>query len=285
MQLQVTVNSLAVNTYQSLSTASVNQPAVLGTVAPASPVSEHFESSVPPRIVTASGAGAQSEKFSEQRQHLTKESTSSPKKELSPTELVQREDERRLLQELAARDREVRQHELSHAAAGGSYAGAPTYEFERGPDGQLYAVAGEVKIDTSAVPDDPEATLEKAEVILRAALAVAEPSAQDRAVAARAAVMAAEARAEIAQQERQLAQAEGDNKDSDEVRDSERAAAEVERNKERAERKAGQAELIQDFNQRQNDINFQLAEINQRLLEAGVFQKYFPEGSLLDQLI
>lgn len=45
--------------------------------------------------------------------------------------------------------------------------------------------------------DDPQATLEKAEVIMRAALSVAEPSTADRQVAADARAMAAEARAEI----------------------------------------------------------------------------------------
>ena len=104
------------------------------------------------------------------------------------------------LQELKKRDREVRTHEQAHLAAAGSHArGGPFYEFQRGPDGQRYAVSGHVKIDTSEVPGDPEATLRKAEVIRRAALAPAEPSSQDRSVAAKASSMAVEARQEIAQ--------------------------------------------------------------------------------------
>jgi hypothetical protein len=82
--------------------------------------------------------------------------------------------------------------------AAGPYArGAPHYEYVRGPDGRLYAVAGEVKIDTSPVPGDPEATLEKARAIKRAALAPANPSPQDRRVAALADRMAAKALMEI----------------------------------------------------------------------------------------
>ena len=106
--------------------------------------------------------------------------------------------EERLLQKLRQVDREVRAHEQAHLMAAGPYArGAPHYEYVRGPDGRLYAVAGEVKIDTSPVPGDPEATLEKARAIKRAALAPANPSPQDRRVAALADRMAAKALMEI----------------------------------------------------------------------------------------
>ena len=111
------------------------------------------------------------------------------------------EAEKKQLRELKQRDREVRAHEQAHAAAAGSLAkGAPSYDYQRGPDGQLYAVGGSVSIDTSEVAGDPKATLDKAQRIQRAALAPAEPSSQDRAVAAEAAAMAAKARAELAQQ-------------------------------------------------------------------------------------
>lgn len=100
--------------------------------------------------------------------------------------------------ELAARDREVRAHERAHAAVGGQYAGAPSYQTTRGPDGVSYAVAGEVRIDTGKVPGDPQASLDKALQVKAAANAPAEPSAQDRQVAAEASRMAADARAELA---------------------------------------------------------------------------------------
>ena len=89
----------------------------------------------------------------------------------------------------------------AHLAAAGSLAiGGPTYTYQRGPDGVLYAVGGQVNIDTSAVPGDPEATLEKAQRIRAAALAPAEPSSQDLRVAAQAAQLAVQARAEISQE-------------------------------------------------------------------------------------
>ena len=105
--------------------------------------------------------------------------------------------EYRELQELKQRDREVRQHEQAHIAAGGQYVtGGASYSYQRGPDGRQYAVGGEVKIDTAAVPDDPEATVRKMQVVKRAAMAPAEPSAQDRAVAAEASMKESQARAE-----------------------------------------------------------------------------------------
>jgi hypothetical protein len=108
---------------------------------------------------------------------------------------------------LATRDQEVRAHEQAHAAVGGQYAGAPTYTYERGPDGKRYAVGGEVGIDAGRVSNDPEDTLRKMEVVIRAALAPAEPSAQDRQIAAQAQAQMSEARVALAQQQRSEAQA------------------------------------------------------------------------------
>lgn len=114
--------------------------------------------------------------------------------ELSP------EDSRKV-EELKARDAEVRAHELAHlAAAGGLAVSGANFSYERGPDGASYAVAGEVKIDTSP-GKDPEDTLRRAQTIQTAALAPAEPSATDRKVAAEAVRMETAARAELAELE------------------------------------------------------------------------------------
>lgn len=108
---------------------------------------------------------------------------------------AQSPEERQVVQQLQARDREVRAHELAHVAAGaGLVRSGASFSYQRGPDGRFYAVGGEVGIDTSTVPGDPVATQRKAEQIQRAALAPAQPSGQDRAVAAQAARMAMEAR-------------------------------------------------------------------------------------------
>ena len=110
-------------------------------------------------------------------------------------------EEKRKLEELRARDREVRTHEAAHKAAAGNLArGGAQFEFETGPDGRRYAVGGEVSIDTSKVSGDPQATISRAQTIRRAANAPAQPSGQDRAVAAQATRMEAEARQELTEQ-------------------------------------------------------------------------------------
>ena len=107
-------------------------------------------------------------------------------------------DDRRRVEELKSTDRAVRAHEAAHMAAGGSLVtSGASFSYETAPDGQRYAVAGEVGIDTSK-GRTPEETLVRAQQIRAAALAPADPSGQDRAVAAAASQMAADARAEIA---------------------------------------------------------------------------------------
>jgi hypothetical protein len=140
----------------------------------------------------------------------------------SPREAQQQRQEQLEIAALASRDREVRAHEQAHAAVGGAYAGAPTYTFTRGPDGKRYAIGGEVSIDSSPIPNDPEATLRKMELVQRAALAPAEPSAQDRRVAAQA----TQARAELAQLRREEAASAAEERAA--LRE-ERLAAEEER--------------------------------------------------------
>jgi len=111
------------------------------------------------------------------------------------------EAEQRQVAELAERDREVRAHEMAHVAAGaGLVTRGASYTYQTGPDGQRYAIGGEVGIDTSP-GRSPEESLSKAERIRAAALAPAEPSGQDRQVAAQASRMASDARMEIARRE------------------------------------------------------------------------------------
>ena len=110
------------------------------------------------------------------------------------------EDQQAVIAKLRARDQEVRAHEQAHAAAAGGLAtGGATFTFQQGPDGRQYAVGGEVTIDTTPVPGDPDATIRKARQIRAAALAPIEPSAQDRAVAASASTLEAQAKQELQQ--------------------------------------------------------------------------------------
>lgn len=95
--------------------------------------------------------------------------------------------------ELRADDQRVRAHERAHQAAGGGIAGGATFSYVTGPDGKQYAVAGEVPIRVPAgrTPDEEIANARK---MRAAALAPADPSAQDLAVAAQAVRMEQSAR-------------------------------------------------------------------------------------------
>lgn len=121
--------------------------------------------------------------------------TSDSASELSP-------EEERLLQRLKQRDLEVRTHERQHLAAAGGYVkNGPVYEYTIGPDGKRYAVGGHVSLDMTPIPNNPEATIRKAQIIKKAALTPADPSAADRAVAASAANMELKARKQLQAEE------------------------------------------------------------------------------------
>ncbi|MFA5941816.1 MAG: putative metalloprotease CJM1_0395 family protein [Sinimarinibacterium sp.] len=90
------------------------------------------------------------------------------------------------LRQLKKLDQAVERHEQAHRIAGGPYTGPATFTYKTGPDGRPYAIAGEVRINASPVPDNLEATVAKMRVVIAAALAPVDPSPQDRSVAARA---------------------------------------------------------------------------------------------------
>jgi hypothetical protein len=142
-----------------------------GKTQPAAPVSPQPESASREEGKTASSSGAV---------------------RLTPAQL-------RMVSELKSRDQEVRAHEQAHVASGGGHVnGGIRYSYQKGPDGRMYAIGGEVSIDVSPVPGDPEATAQKMEQVRRAALAPADPSPQDRRVAAKATLVRSEALQEIA---------------------------------------------------------------------------------------
>lgn len=141
--------------------------------------------------------------------------TSGESKATSATGEELTEEEQAEVEDLKARDQEVRTHEQAHKSAGGQYAAAPTYSYERGPDGKQYVTDGEVSIDIGE-ESDPQATINKMQVVKRAAMAPAQPSAQDRRVYAEATQKEAQARQELNEQEAEEAQGsvEGENSTS-----------------------------------------------------------------------
>lgn len=98
--------------------------------------------------------------------------------------------------ELENIQREVISHENAHKAAAGELGGAISYSYTEGPDGKSYITGGEVPIKIKE-GNTPEETLRNMQKVQRAANAPAEPSGQDRQVAAKAAALASKARTEI----------------------------------------------------------------------------------------
>lgn len=102
------------------------------------------------------------------------------------------------LSKLKATDQQVRAHEEAHLAVVGPYAvSGPSYTYQKGPDGQLYAVGGEVSINDSPVANNPQATIQKERTVEAAANAPVDPSPQDHAVAMQAASYAEAAEVQL----------------------------------------------------------------------------------------
>lgn len=93
-------------------------------------------------------------------------------------------------------------------AGAGLVTSGASFTYQKGPDGVNYAIGGEVGISTSP-GRTPDETIQRAQQIRAAALAPADPSGQDRAVAAQAAQMAQQAQMEKSQPENQQASATG----------------------------------------------------------------------------
>lgn len=155
----------------------------------------------PPLAKPAGQAGADT---TEKSVTTDKAPDSAAKKNDPETQAAQKDpkaaQEKKQVAELKQVDRKVRVHEQAHlAAAGGLAMGGASFTYRRGPDGQQYAVGGEVHIDVSP-GKTPQETIAKAERIKAAALAPADPSGQDRSVASQAAQMQRDAQIELTKQ-------------------------------------------------------------------------------------
>jgi len=104
------------------------------------------------------------------------------------------------VQRLRAIEEKVKAHEQAHKSAGGQFTGAVSYTYTTGPDGKRYITGGEVAIQI-VKGKTPDETIRNMEIVRRAALAPADPSPQDRAVAAQASQIQQRARAEKAKQD------------------------------------------------------------------------------------
>jgi hypothetical protein len=129
---------------------------------------------------------------------------------------------------LKQRDREVRAHEQAHVIAGGALVrGGANFGYATGPDGKLYAVSGEVSIDSSAIPEDPAATIRKMNQVIKAALAPAQPSGQDRSVASSAAKTQMSAQTALTQQQLADLQSKSDSGTSESAKNDSTGTAKI----------------------------------------------------------
>lgn len=196
----------------------------------------------------------------------------------------QQAQDQQTIQQLAERDREVRAHEQAHSAVGGQLAGSPSYTFERGPDGVSYAVGGEVSISSGAVPGDPEATLANARIVQQAALAPADPSPQDRRVAADAAQLQQQAIQEIALQAQDASAAiEAELEAEREQKEQEQARLDEQQRQSELAPEQDPADEAQSVEAQDEFIRSSI-DINQRLIDIGVNPSPTPVGELLDQI-
>jgi|GEM_PF-3131755 hypothetical protein len=136
---------------------------MIGSLSPTGTSSTYVPTRAATTRETTGGAGARTENTTE---------NTSPKKR---TESELSEADRQKVNALKQTDRRVRAHEMAHVAAGGSLVkSGANFNYETGPDGQRYAVGGEVAIDASP-GRSPDETIDKATRIKAAALAPAEP--------------------------------------------------------------------------------------------------------------
>jgi len=129
------------------------------------------------------------------QEKLEKEQEQKRSKEAASEEKLS-EDEKRLVQDLRSRDAEVRTHEAAHQAAGGGMTGAASYTYQQGPDGKMYAIGGEVSISIPS-GSTPQESMKNAQQAIAAAMAPADPSGQDFAVASSAMVMLMKAQQQL----------------------------------------------------------------------------------------
>jgi len=200
----------------------------------------------------------------------------------------------KVVQQLAAVDREAKAYEQMDAAIVRSDTTNPGFDYESSLDRPIYSVSGQASIDTSAVENDPRATLEKAQVIIRAALSAAEPSAADRQVVSQAKALALQAMSELGEtkindeslaasdqvEQKKLELEEFHAKEELRQAKQEKDQALVESRKENLQ---DSLEVLKEFNAEIHEIQETLRRLNTQLVGTGAFAKAFPQGSLFDQ--
>lgn len=157
---------------------------------------------LPEDQVTLSGRSSESE-VSQPRateQNGTKKQPKPGEKTTADGKSIDDPQVQQQISRLKQTEEKVKAHEAAHKAVGGNLASSASYSYTQGPDGRSYITGGEVQIDMSS-GRTPEETISRMQQVIRAALAPADPSGQDRAVAAQAASQMADAQQQKLQSE------------------------------------------------------------------------------------
>jgi len=175
---------------------------------------------IQPKTEQISEVAQQDTQANESSESEKNSSTNEDKKE----ESIKKAQERQVVAKLQARDSEVRAHEAAHlAAAGGIASGGASFTYQRGPDGKMYAVGGEVPISISG-GSSPQETIKQMRQVAAAALAPADPSPQDYAVASSARSEEMRALAELRKEQAEAQKELGMQKYAQNANESDRGA-------------------------------------------------------------
>jgi hypothetical protein len=116
-------------------------------------------------------------------------------------------EEQKEVKDLERIDRQVRSRELTHRAVAGNYAkGSVYFDYVTGPDGKKYAEEGHINIDSRPVPNNPEATIRKAQAIRSVGLTPTSTSPQNRTDFAEISKIEREARMELMTEQRKVSE-------------------------------------------------------------------------------
>jgi len=146
----------------------------------------------------SSNAVAYDNKYLPEEDSTSKNSTAKKEEKKQNSEELST-GEKSQIAKLQQRDAHVKAHEAAHMSTGVAVSGA-SFEYQRGPDGKLYAVGGEVAIDVGGNATSPEGKIAHAQKVRAAALAPGDPSPADLRIAATASMMEIKARVEQAQE-------------------------------------------------------------------------------------
>jgi hypothetical protein len=122
-------------------------------------------------------------------------------------------------------------------------------------------VSGEVAISTSKIANNPEATITKAQIVRRAALAPAEPSPQDRRVAAQATQMEFNARKDLVAMSQEQTRVEREQRNQETAERTEAEASTEVRTQDGQREQSVRDNVFKEQNDLQRSFQRRLADI------------------------